>query len=242
MQNINNFIYDIKSFTEKFKISKTMRNYTGQSYLLFNEKNKKINDLNISLYRQLSNYIENLGFSSHYNNKILGLLKQIIIYSNKHYNTSDAILKFIENYKDVNQIKREMQFFTLEEYKQFNSVIKEFEYLVFFELLYYNGLRQGEAQALTWKDIDFNKKVVKITKTLMTKIKGEKWTISSPKTKSSIRTLPLTNILLKDLKAMQNNAKQFNDYSDNWFVFGNSIPFKEVQYRKRKMIIAIQLV
>lgn len=197
-------------------------------------KNKKINDLNISLYRQLSNYIENLGFSSHYNNKILGLLKQIIIYSNKHYNTSDAILKFIENYKDVNQIKREMQFFTLEEYKQFNSVIKEFEYRVFFELLYYNGLRQGEAQALTWKDIDFNKKEVKITKTLMTKIKGEKWTISSPKTKSSIRTLPLTNILLKDLKAMQNNAKQFNDYSDNWFVFGNSIPFKESTIQKKK--------
>lgn len=44
MQNINNFIYDIKSFTEKFKISKTMRNYNGYSYLLFNEKNKKIND------------------------------------------------------------------------------------------------------------------------------------------------------------------------------------------------------
>lgn len=197
-------------------------------------ENKKINDFNISMYKQLSNYIEGLGFCAQYNNKILGLLRQIIIYSNKNYNTSDAILKYIENCKEVNVIKDEMQFFTIDEYKQFDGVIDNFDYHVFFELLYYIGLRQGEAQALIWKDIDFEKKEVKITKTLMTKIKGEKWTISSPKTKSSTRILPLIEKLVNDLKIMQKKAKEFKDYSDNWFVFGNSIPFKESTIQKKK--------
>ena len=197
-------------------------------------ENLKINDFNLHKYKQLVSYLETLNFTAKYLNKILGLLRQIISYSNKHYNTSDSILKFIENFKEVNVIQKEMQFFTLEEYKKFDSVIKEFDYHTFFELLYYNGLRQGEAQALTWNDIDFNKCEVKIAKTLMTKIKGEKWTISSPKTKSSIRTLPLTKKLVNDLKTTQKEAKKYIDYSDNWFVFGNSIPFKESTITHKK--------
>ncbi len=220
------------------KIKQTKKQTTIKNDNLFKHlkpiEEEKINELNVQKYKKLINYIDSLGFSAMYNNKILGLFRQIIIYSNKHHNTSDTILKFIENYKEVNLIKEEMQFFTLEEYKQFDSVINEFDYHVFFELLYYNGLRQGEAQALTWKDVDFNKKIIKITKTLMTKIKGEKWTISSPKTKSSTRTLPLTEKLVNDLKQLKNDAKKYIDYSDNWFVFGNSIPFKESTIQRKK--------
>ena len=76
-----------------------------------------------------------------------------------------------------------MDFFTYDEYKQFDSVIDNFMHHTFFETLYFLGLRQGEAQALTWNDIDFNKRELNINKTLTTKIKGEKWTISTPKTK-----------------------------------------------------------
>lgn len=199
-------------------------------------ENERINSITLQTYKKLLTYINSLNFSAHYNNKILGLLRQIIIYSNKHYNTSDAILKFIENFKEVNIIKEEMQFFTLEEYKKFDSVIKEFDYHVFFKLLYYNGLRKGEAQALTWKDIDIERKEVKITKTLMSKIKGENWTISSPKTKSSIRTLPLTNNLTEDLKSLKKEAMKYKDYSDNWFVFGNAIPFKESTITNKKNV------
>ena len=127
-----------------------------------------------------------------------------------------------------------MDFFTLEEYKRFDSVIDKFDYHVFFEILYFNGLRQGEAQALTWKDIDFQKKEININKTLTTKIKGEIYTISSPKTKSSIRTLPLTNNLVNDLKKLKNNALQYVDFKETWFVFGNSLPFRETTIQKKK--------
>ena len=105
---------------------------------------------------------------------------------------------------------------------------------VAYQMLYFLGLRQGECCALTWKDINFKNETVNINKTITTKIKGEKWTISTPKTKSSIRILPLTKNLLNDLKTMYNDAKQYTDFKKDWFVFGNIEPFKETTIQKKK--------
>ena len=145
-------------------------------------------------------------------------------------------MNFIENFKKVNEIEKEMNFFTLDEYKKFDSVIENFMHHTFFELLFYMGLRQGECQALTWNDIDLENCTLKVTKTLTTKIKGQKWLISSPKTKTSIRTLPLTKKLVEDLNKLKIEAQKYKDFSNNWFVFGNSMPFPEttIQVNKNK--------
>lgn len=218
---------------EKFKPQTIVRN--NYLYLYLEPlKDKKINDINISVYKKFRNELIKKECDADYKNKIQGLLKQIIIYSNKYYNTSDSILKFIEPFKEANKIKEEMQFFTYEEYTKFDKVINNFEYHTFFETLYFMGLRQGEAQALCWSDINFEKEEIKITKTLTTKIKGENWTISSPKTKNSIRILPLPKNLLEDLKMLYNKAKAYKDFSKEWFIFGNTIPFKETTICKKK--------
>lgn len=194
----------------------------------------KMNDLNLNHYNKFISYLDRLELTCTYKNKILGLLRRLIIYANKYYNTSTALLKYIENYHDPAAIKKEMQFFTYDEYKKFDSVIDSFEWHVFFEVLYFMGLRQGECQALTWNDIDFNKKTISISKTLTSKVKGIGYLITSPKTKNSIRVLPLPKSVLNDLKTLNNNALNFKDYSSNWFVFGNSIPFKETNITNKK--------
>lgn len=196
-------------------------------------KNVKINDLKYSHIELLKDNIEKKNYSVEYKNKILRLFESIIKYSNKYYNTSMEILKFCEHFKNK-ELKKEMLFFTIDEYKQFDSVINEFEWHTFFEVLYYLGLRQGEVQALTFQDIDFEKEELKISKTLTTKIKGELWTISSPKTKSSIRILPIPKNVLNDLKIVFENAKQYSDFKISWFIFGNSIPFKETTIQIHK--------
>lgn len=199
-------------------------------------KDSKINDININTYKKFNSYVENLHFSTKHSNKIIGLLKSLIIYSSKYYNTNDTILKFIEPFKSVNEIKKEMDFYTYAEYLKFSSVIDDHEWKTFFDMLYYLGLRCGECQALQFKDINFDKKTISINKTLTCKLKGENWTISSPKTKNSIRVLPLTKKLLEGLKIISNNAKQYKDFSDNWFIFGNIAPFREntIQLHKNK--------
>lgn len=192
-----------------------------------------INNYNIQNHNQLLFYLDKEPISLRYKNKILGLLRLLIKYSNKFYNTSDNMLKFINYYKESKE-KKEMQFFTYDEYLKFDSVIKDLEWHTFFEILYFLGLRQGECQALTWNDINFKNKQLSISKTLTTKIKGENYTISSPKTKNSIRILPLPKNVLNDLKNIQKKAYTYKDYSDKWFIFGNTLPFKESTIQRHK--------
>lgn len=196
----------------------------------------KVNAIDLNVYRRWLIELKETPVGVIYKNKILGLFKRLIRYANIYYNTSDSLIKFIENFKDVGKQKKEMQFFTYEEYLQFDKVIDDLDWHTFFEMLYFLGLRKGECIALTWNDIDFKKGIVNITKTLTTKIKGEKWTISSPKTKNSIRVIPLTKNLTKDLKTLKENAQHYVDYSDEWFIFGNTRPLSEntIQIRKDK--------
>ena len=196
----------------------------------------KVNDLDLATYNKFNLYVDKEGYSVNHKNKILNLLKSLVNYSHKYYNTSDTILTFIENYKEVNPFKKEMQFFTYEEFLKFESVIDELDYKTFFEVLYYLGLRQGEACSLTWSDIDFNKSEVSINKTITTKLKGQLYTISSPKTKKSNRVLPIPKKLLESLKTMKNNAMKKKYFKETWFVFGDELPFREttIQIRKNK--------
>lgn len=199
-------------------------------------KEVKINNFDLGMYNQFRLYLEKKDYSVNYKNKVLNLIRSLINYSRKYYNTSDTILNFIDNFKEVNKIKKEMQFFTYEEFQKFISVVEEFDYKTFYEVLYYLGLRQGEATALTWNDINFTKKEVSINKTLTTKLKGQLYTVSSPKTKKSNRILPIPKKLLESLKIMEEKAKKKKYFNKGWFVFGDELPFREttIQVKKNK--------
>lgn len=199
-------------------------------------QNIKINSYDLQKHKQFVLYIEEKNYSVEYKNKIVGLLKRLIKYSNKFYNTKDTMLKFIDNFKEINRIKKEMCFFTYDEFQRFISVINEFDYKVFYSFLYYMGTRVGETTALTWNDISFTKKEVSINKTLTTKLKGQLYTISSPKTANSNRTLPIPLKLIKPLQKLKEEAQKRKYYNDNWFVFGNELPFREttIQVKKNK--------
>lgn len=198
--------------------------------------NVKVNDFSIQTYKQLQLYIEQKKYSVEYINKVLGLLRRLIKFSNKYHNTKDYMINYIENYKKVNERKKEMQFFTFEEFKKFIGVVDEFNYKTFYETLYYLGLRQGEATALTWKDINFEKKEVSINKTLTTKLKGQLYTVSSPKTVNSNRVLPIPLKLLESYQKLKEQAKTKKYFSEDWFVFGDELPFREttIQVKKNK--------
>ena len=82
---------------------------------------------------------------------------------------------------------------TLEEQALFFKAAKErtfyYEALVF---MISTGIRVGELGALKWGDIDYKKNVVKITKTV-TRISNSEYIIKNkPKTKKSIREIPLS--------------------------------------------------
>ena len=69
---------------------------------------------------------------------------------------------------------------------------------------FYTGMRQGEIIALTWDDIDFERKTITVNKRI------KKGVISTPKTKSSIRIVPMLDILIPYLKNQYELCKEIN--------------------------------
>ena len=74
----------------------------------------------------------------------------------------------------------------------------------------YTGMRTGEVCALSWNNIDLEKRVINIKHNVYSKVKDEKgrWSISTPKTANSDRQVYITDTLLIALK----NYKNKQDY------------------------------
>jgi len=94
---------------------------------------------------------------------------------------------------------------TIEETELFFKYAKDSWYQYYYKFLLLTGMRNGEGCALTWSDIDRINSVIHISKT-MTRISDSDFTIGTPKTKKSVRDIPLTNQMiqvLNDQKEMQ---------------------------------------
>lgn len=73
-------------------------------------------------------------------------------------------------------------------------------------LCIHTGLRIGELCALKWKDINFSAKLLSVDKTMIrtyTKEDGSKLHITSPKTKSSLRNIPLNSWIMQYATLLQ---------------------------------------
>ena len=93
----------------------------------------------------------------------------------------------------------EMLFWTKEEYLKFIEAVKDKPYSYHaFQILYWCGLRVGELLALTSQDIDFDNKVIRITKSYQ-RLEG-KDVITDPKTPKSKRNVSMPDFLCEELK------------------------------------------
>ena len=94
---------------------------------------------------------------------------------------------------------QEMLFWTKEEYLKFIEAVKDKPYSYHaFQILYWCGLRVGELLALTSQDIDFDNKVIRITKSYQ-RLEG-KDVITDPKTPKSKRNVSMPDFLCEELK------------------------------------------
>ena len=79
---------------------------------------------------------------------------------------------------------------------------------LFIVLLLYTGMRKGEALGLMWKDIDFKKDTIKISRSIVYLNENKDGIINNEcKTKASHRTVPMITTLSDALKAEKKKSK-----------------------------------
>lgn len=193
-----------------------------------------INKLTLEQMTHWKNIINSKNLKCSYKKKIFKFLNQLVTHAELYYKVTTDVLRLSGNFVDISESKKEIDFFTLDEFNKFISVIDDDFWRLLFNTLFFCGIRQGELQALTWNDLNFNENTIRINKTLTTKIKGEKWSIFPPKTKSSYRTIPLTNSLTIQLNALYKNQIKIDGFSNDWFIFGgvNPTPESTIQHKK----------
>lgn len=106
---------------------------------------------------------------------------------------------------------KRIESFTVEEQQLFVSAIENEKYKNVFLLLLYSGMRVGECLALTINDIDFEKNIININKTLAKDETDHLIMGKKTKTYNSMREIPITTLLKPILEdAMKNYTPNKN--------------------------------
>ena len=105
-----------------------------------------------------------------------------------------------KNIKLPKHIKKEFEPFSKNEV---NKIIKNANgwFQVFLAISFFTGARTGEVLALNWNDIDLDNGIISISKGLRNGI------IDTPKTKTSVRKVPIFDALLPYLKEHMKNSR-----------------------------------
>lgn len=149
---------------------------------------------------KLQDFVKSLKFAPSTIRLIFSILKSALMCAEDR----GYITNIWSKVKLPKKIKSEVQILTPQEQKMLENSLSEKNDIGILICLYM-GLRIGELCALKWSDVDFENKVIHIRGT-QSRIDG-KLTITTPKSKASIRAIPIPNILLDKLKEHKNNDK-----------------------------------
>lgn len=201
----------------------------------------KLKDMDAIHYQKWRAEMMKVDISNSYKNEIQKFLKIVINWAVKTYGFNmNKFYGRIEPFTSASDIKKEMDFYTLEEFNQFISFAPNLQIKCMYETLYYCGLRRGEARGLQWKDVNWSDKRLSVTKQAVThgSENSANYELTKPKTQKSNRILPIAEILFRDLKQLYEEQKQFAEFNDEWFLFGNFIPITFYQMRHKNIEIA----
>ena len=155
----------------------------------------------------------NRGLSVKYVSDIVVLIKSVTKFAHRNFNYADkAELVTVPKDKHFKEkaVLNEVQQRTLTAYLLNFPTFSNVGIL----LSMFTGIRIGELCALKWSDIDLEKSILTIRKT-MQRIKdldgktATKILIDSPKSKSSARTIPLPNFLTDILKNIRTESEDY---------------------------------
>lgn len=166
--------------------------------------------------KMISDWIENVEYSYASKKFILSTLSSIYKYGEKYFDIQNIMPK-VDRPRNL-EPKKEMQVWSPDEFKSFINCVENPVFSALFTTLYLTGCRRNEATALTWEDINFESKTIRINKSVTHKTEKGSFAITTPKNQGSVRTVSIPSSLSEQLYRLKNNAQQGE------FVFGGNRP------------------
>lgn len=193
---------------------------------------KDIEDWKTSLYEKRKDDGEKYKPDSL--NKIRGYFSAMFNYAISHQFLVFNPVRAVPGFKDPNARENvEKTVWSLEEFQKFITKVDNQMWHVFFTFLWCTGTRIGEAQGVMFKDINFRKKTVTISKSIDTKQKGIPYVINPTKTKKT-RIIELPNELIKLLKVYYKKHVNIDGWHEDLFLFGLSKPLPNTTVDKTR--------
>lgn len=174
-------------------------------------------ELSKTATRNSRNRDKTVTLSKNYINRILGHLKIILKRAVK-----EGIIERnpVDSVSSLPKENTKINFWEIDEFQEVMDAIPSTSLenqhrKIVFETLFYTGVRIGELSALTWNDVDLNKKQITVEKTLIYKGKND-WYLSTPKTNTSYRTIGIGEKLSEKLTRWKDLQSRIGNFE---FVF-----------------------
>lgn len=190
-------------------------------------KNMMLEEITRDTIIKWEDYILSLNYTNNYNKGLYYLLSGFFTFCHKFYDFDKTIISDVGCFKKKYEVSK-ADFYTLKEFNKFIKYVNEPVYREFFNLMFFSGIRPGEAMAL--KISDLKGKYIIVNKTISSHGKRE---IGTPKTFSSIRKVKIDKYLVKDLNKLIKNYEK-GDNRD-LFLFGGSKPLSSTSINRRKV-------
>ena len=128
---------------------------------------------------------------------------------------------------------------SVEEQKLFLETTKESSNFNQYAFLLQTGLRTGEMIGLKWSDIDFEKRILHVSRTMEYRYSVGEWRIGETKTKNGCRDIPLTTEAIEILKRQKKKVQELKtvkmEFSDFVFLSRKGDPTKNSAYDTKLM-------
>ena len=242
LTSINNMYTDQVTIDEVFEHNiehkvlkdKTIRRRTNEYNLHIKPffGHIKLRDLNTNHFLEFKSYLEKHFENLNTARTVYSNLKVIINHAVKFFGLRIDPSVAID---PIKRVKPEALFIKRGEFEERiqHKAMDMHKFRDMTRLMFYTGLRVGEALGLTWKYVDLENKQLYVKYTLDT----VKRTLGPPKTSGSEGYVPLHDSMVEMLENIKKESAEkihgFKDNSENYFVFGGLTPYHYNHYHRK---------